>query len=192
MQKKSSASMLIPRTFSPREVARALGMSEASIKRWCDQGEFQVVKTRGGHRRIPLGSVLAHLRRSKLPLEQAEVLGAHNIAQHAQKGPAQEVTPLSKDGVQPGSVPLETTPVDPHAEAHIGRLPLDPEPPEQLDKARVILFVENDEACVDQDGAVSASHGDCVGVAADATVSLIHGDVMLRAEQVRRHKTRDT
>ena len=75
MQKKSATARLIPRTFSPREVARALGMSEASIKRWCDQGEFQLVKTRGGHRRIPLGSVLAHLRRSKLPLEQAEALG---------------------------------------------------------------------------------------------------------------------
>jgi excisionase family DNA binding protein len=38
--------------FSTRQVAEALLVSESSIKRWCDRGEIETVKTLGGHRRI--------------------------------------------------------------------------------------------------------------------------------------------
>ncbi len=43
--------------LSPKQVAKALGVSESSIKRWCDQGTVPVVKTAGGHRRIPCHTV---------------------------------------------------------------------------------------------------------------------------------------
>jgi len=43
--------------LSPKQAAQALGVSESSIKRWCDQGTVPVVKTAGGHRRIPSQSV---------------------------------------------------------------------------------------------------------------------------------------
>ena len=39
--------------FSPRQVAARLGVSESSVKRWCDQGLVSVERTAGGHRRIP-------------------------------------------------------------------------------------------------------------------------------------------
>ncbi len=43
--------------LSPKQAAKALGVSESSIKRWCDQGTVPVIKTAGGHRRIPCHSV---------------------------------------------------------------------------------------------------------------------------------------
>ena len=43
--------------LSPKQAAKALGVSESSIKRWCDQGTVPVIKTAGGHRRIPSHSV---------------------------------------------------------------------------------------------------------------------------------------
>lgn len=43
---------------SPRRVAAALGVSESSIKRWCDQGRLEAVRTPGGHRRIRVDAVL--------------------------------------------------------------------------------------------------------------------------------------
>lgn len=38
--------------FSPKEVARRLGVSESSVKRWLDQGLVPVLRTAGGHRRV--------------------------------------------------------------------------------------------------------------------------------------------
>lgn len=42
---------------STRDAAARLGVSESSIKRWCDQGKLELVKTAGGHRRLRLDSV---------------------------------------------------------------------------------------------------------------------------------------
>lgn len=50
-------------------MANALGVSEASIKRWCDKGHIAFEKTGGGHRRIPLLKAVefAKARRFKVP-----------------------------------------------------------------------------------------------------------------------------
>lgn len=61
--------------LSPKQVARAIGVSESSLKRWCDQGLLPTVKTAGGHRRLPIGGVLAFLRDSQRALVAPEVLG---------------------------------------------------------------------------------------------------------------------
>lgn len=47
---------------STRQVALALGVSEATVKRWCDSGKLPAEKTPGGHRRIPLASLVSYLR----------------------------------------------------------------------------------------------------------------------------------
>jgi excisionase family DNA binding protein len=65
----------IPDSFTPKQIARALGVSESSLKRWCDQGVMPTVRTVGGHRRIPLSAVLEYLRSSGRPLVRPEVLG---------------------------------------------------------------------------------------------------------------------
>jgi len=48
---------------SPKMLAQVAGVSESSIKRWCDQGDIKMEKTNGGHRRITLPSATEFLRR---------------------------------------------------------------------------------------------------------------------------------
>jgi excisionase family DNA binding protein len=62
-------------TVSPKQVARAIGVSESSVKRWCDKGAIATVRTGGGHRRIALAAVLAFLRENKHELLHPDILG---------------------------------------------------------------------------------------------------------------------
>ncbi|MCA9518026.1 MAG: helix-turn-helix domain-containing protein, partial [Myxococcales bacterium] len=50
--------------LSPRELGRALGVSESSVKRWVDDGALAAVKTAGGHRRIALAEAVRFVRRT--------------------------------------------------------------------------------------------------------------------------------
>ncbi len=60
---------------SPKQLARAIQVSESSVKRWCDQGRIDTFRTAGGHRRIPLTHVLRFLRDHSYELVRPEVLG---------------------------------------------------------------------------------------------------------------------
>ncbi len=48
--------------LSPKKAAKILGVSESSIKRWCDAGQIQILKTSGGHRRISIASLMDFAR----------------------------------------------------------------------------------------------------------------------------------
>ncbi|MEX0866560.1 MAG: helix-turn-helix domain-containing protein [Pirellulales bacterium] len=61
--------------LTPKQVARAIGVSESSLKRWCDRGLIPTVRTAGGHRRLPLAGVLRFLRENEHRLERPEILG---------------------------------------------------------------------------------------------------------------------
>lgn len=61
--------------FTPKQVAQALGVSESSLKRWCDRGVLQTTRTGGGHRRLPADQVVDFLRRSGRRLVRPELLG---------------------------------------------------------------------------------------------------------------------
>ena len=63
------------RPLTPKQVARALGVSESSLKRWCDRGVISSDRTAGGHRRIPLREVLRFLRDHQKQLVRPDVLG---------------------------------------------------------------------------------------------------------------------
>ena len=60
---------------SPKQLARAIQVSESSIKRWCDQGVISTVRTAGGHRRIDMPDVMRFLRDNRYDLVRPEVLG---------------------------------------------------------------------------------------------------------------------
>lgn len=69
-----------PRLFmkefvTPKQIARAIGVSESSLKRWCDKGVLQTVRTAGGHRRIRMSSVFEFLRQTQQSLAHPELLG---------------------------------------------------------------------------------------------------------------------
>ena len=50
--------------LTPKQVAQAIGVSEASLKRWCDKGLITATRTEGGHRRLALDDVIEFLRRT--------------------------------------------------------------------------------------------------------------------------------
>lgn len=61
--------------LSPKQVATSIGVSESSLKRWCDQGVITTERTPGGHRRIRVREVIRFLREQSHPLVRPEVLG---------------------------------------------------------------------------------------------------------------------
>jgi MerR family transcriptional regulator, light-induced transcriptional regulator len=61
--------------LTPKQVARAIHVSESSVKRWCDRGIIPTERTAGGHRRIPIGAMLDFLRTSKHELVFPEAIG---------------------------------------------------------------------------------------------------------------------
>jgi MerR family transcriptional regulator, light-induced transcriptional regulator len=58
-----------------RQAAQALGVSEASLKRWCDQGLLPAVRTPGGHRRLPVNGVVQFVRERHLELVRPNLIG---------------------------------------------------------------------------------------------------------------------
>jgi len=50
-------------------------VSESSLKRWCDKGVLRIVRTAGGHRRLPLEEVMRFLRESGHEVVRPELLG---------------------------------------------------------------------------------------------------------------------
>ena len=61
--------------LSTKKAALALGVSEASIKRWCDRGTLAAHKTAGGHRRITRRTLIAFVRRTKHLVVRPDILG---------------------------------------------------------------------------------------------------------------------
>jgi len=61
--------------LTPKQVARAIGVSSASLKRWCDKGVISSVRTAGGHRRLPLNGVISFVRQTGHALVRPEALG---------------------------------------------------------------------------------------------------------------------
>ena len=61
--------------FSTREVAAALAVSESSVRRWCDQGKLKSVRTAGGHRKLPMESILQFVRATGHAVVRSDILG---------------------------------------------------------------------------------------------------------------------
>lgn len=61
--------------LSPKQVATSIGVSESSLKRWCDQGVIATERTPGGHRRIRVGEVVQFLRSQQRSVVRPEALG---------------------------------------------------------------------------------------------------------------------
>ena len=61
--------------YSPKKVANAIGVSESSLKRWCDAGFIKAVKTAGGHRRVTRSEVIAFVKRKNYALRDPVAIG---------------------------------------------------------------------------------------------------------------------
>lgn len=80
--------------LTPRQVAQAIGVSESSVKRWCDQGLIPTERTVGGHRRLPVSGVLQFLRSSDHSLVRPEILSLPSTPDGVSSGrnPSVELT----------------------------------------------------------------------------------------------------
>ena len=67
----SSQNILI----SPKQAAKALGVSESSLKRWCDNGKINVTRTPGGHRKMSVADLFDFVRKNDVTLVSPELLG---------------------------------------------------------------------------------------------------------------------
>lgn len=67
------------RTFSPKELAQVVGVSESSIKRWVDDGLIGVMRTAGGHRRILAREALRFVRAQGMRILRPDLLGLPDI-----------------------------------------------------------------------------------------------------------------
>ncbi len=90
--------------FSPKQVASALGVSESSVKRWCDAGKIRTSKTLGGHRKISLDALQQFLTENGQSLPNPEVLGlpAWPPAKPSIRGKDSEIHQLFRDALARG------------------------------------------------------------------------------------------
>jgi excisionase family DNA binding protein len=79
-------------TFSPKELAAVVGVSQSSIKRWVDAGHISVTRTAGGHRRISRNAALQFIRSRRMRIVRPDLLG---IADFASLDQPIEPAPLS-------------------------------------------------------------------------------------------------
>lgn len=54
--------------YSTRELADMLSVNESTVKRWADSGFIECSRTKGGHRRFPIRSVLKFIHQNRIDL----------------------------------------------------------------------------------------------------------------------------
>ena len=60
---------------TPKQVAKAINVSESTLKRWCDEGLLPVTRTAGGHRRLPISGVLQFMKDHDYVIVSPEAIG---------------------------------------------------------------------------------------------------------------------
>ena len=94
----------VKQTYSPKEIALAVGVSESSLKRWADKGKLEFVKTVGGHRRITFHEAIRFAREAQLPILRPDVLGLPDLKpsdSFADGSPEQVLYTLLSEGRSP-------------------------------------------------------------------------------------------
>ena len=61
--------------LTTKQVAKAIGISESSLKRWCDADKIPSIRTAGNHRRLRLTDIVELVRAGNLELQSPEALG---------------------------------------------------------------------------------------------------------------------
>ncbi|XZE19981.1 helix-turn-helix domain-containing protein [Pirellulaceae bacterium SH449] len=67
-------------TFTPKQIAQALQVSESSVKRWCDRGVIQTHRTLGGHRRISLAQLMEFLESTNRKVIDPNAIGTTELS----------------------------------------------------------------------------------------------------------------
>jgi MerR family transcriptional regulator, light-induced transcriptional regulator len=85
---------------SPVQVAQAFGVSESSLKRWCDRGLIRSQRTAGGHRRLAVEDVISYARSSGQRLLRPELLGLPSMRKGSTDALSEEASHLRESLTQ--------------------------------------------------------------------------------------------
>lgn len=66
--------------LTPARLARAIGVSESSLKRWANDGVLQASRTVGGHRRIALSEAVRFIRQIGAVVVRPDLLGLDDLS----------------------------------------------------------------------------------------------------------------
>ena len=93
-------------TYSTADLAKLFDVNESTVKRWSDAGDLQCVKTRGGHRRFSVGSVMqfVHQHNLSVPLLSAEGIKNENLRVHVIAGNIYKLVPELKKEMLAGNM----------------------------------------------------------------------------------------
>jgi excisionase family DNA binding protein len=98
--------VLVVRTLSTSEFARALGLSESSVRRLTDSGDVEVHRTRGGHRRIPVSEAIRFVRETSLPVRHPEMLGLGQATEPQCMDPDRDMLRVLEEGHATAAISL--------------------------------------------------------------------------------------
>lgn len=90
--------------LTPRELAEVIGVSESSLRRWVDSGGVRIVRTGGGHRRIPLAEAVRFIRQLGVPIARPELLGIDALAPATPIRPPHAITQSLYDVLHAGDL----------------------------------------------------------------------------------------
>ena len=93
--------MNLENSFSPKQVAQALQVSESSVKRWCDRGVIRTDRTLGGHRRIPIEYLLEFLDSTDRRIVDPSAIGLSDHRQIARDAISELNTRADRVGEDP-------------------------------------------------------------------------------------------
>lgn len=82
--------------LSPKQIARAMAVSESSVKRWCDRGDIETQYTAGGHRRVSLPGLIEFTRHGKREIVHPEAIGLPALSRESQRTISQAVPTLAE------------------------------------------------------------------------------------------------
>jgi methanogenic corrinoid protein MtbC1 len=94
------------RYYSSRDLAEMLSVNESTIKRWSDTGYIQCNRTKGGHRRFSLQSVIQFVQQNKLELPElaAQMFTGQDIRTNLVAGNTDVLVPRLKEAALGGNL----------------------------------------------------------------------------------------
>jgi len=94
------------RIYSSRDLAELLSVNESTVKRWSDTGYISCVRTKGGHRRFPIQSVIRFVQENKMEVPElaAQMFSSWDLQANLVAGNTDVLAPPLKEAALAGDL----------------------------------------------------------------------------------------
>ena len=94
------------RFYSSSELAEAFSVNESTVKRWADSGYIECLRTKGGHRRFPIQSVMRFVQESKMDVPElaSQLFGSPELRSDLFAGVTDALAPKLKAAALDGDI----------------------------------------------------------------------------------------